>query len=59
MLHPENVLGHGFIIKGKVGRGRRKSSSFLSRHQASISSASSRLGGGVLLSSHGQDRSTN
>ena len=29
VLHPENLLGYSFVIKGKVGRGRRTSVSFL------------------------------
>ena len=41
MLRPENLPDHSFIIKGKVGRGRR-TLSFLSRHHASIISSSSR-----------------
>ena len=49
VLHPENLLGYSFVIKGKVGRGRRTSLSFLSRCHASIIS-SSRLSRGVFLS---------
>ena len=49
MLYPENLLGYSFIIKGKMGRGRRTSSSFLSRHHASIISSSSRLSQGIFL----------
>ena len=45
--HPKNLLGHSFIIKGKGGRGRRPSLSFLSRPHASIISFPSRLGRGV------------
>ena len=55
----ENLLGYSFIIKWKVGRGRRPSISFLSRCHASIMSSSSRYGRGVLLSLHSQARSTN
>ena len=55
---PENLLVYHFIIKGKVGRGRRPSLSFLSRHHASVISSSSRLTRGVLLSLHGEVRST-
>ena len=52
---PENLVGYSFIIKGKVGRGKRPPfSSFLSRCQASISSSSSVLGRGVYLFLHGQ-----
>ena len=57
--HPKNLLGHSFIIKGKGGRGRRPSLSFLSRPHASIISFPSRLGRGVFLSLHGPTRSTN
>ena len=46
VLHPENLVGFSFIIKGKVARGRR-TLSFLSRHHTSIISSSSRLGRGV------------
>ena len=54
MLCPENLVGYSFIIKGRVGRGKRPpSSSFLSRRQASIMSSFSRLG---FLSLHGQAR---
>ena len=54
---PENLVGHSFIIKGKIGRGERPpSSSFLSRHHASIINSSSRLGGGVFVSLGGQAR---
>ena len=49
MPHHKNLLGYNFIIKGKVGRGRRTSLSFLSRCHASIIS-SSRLSRGVFLS---------
>ena len=45
VLHPENLVGFSFIIKGKVARGRTLS--FLSRHHTSIISSSSRLGRGV------------
>ena len=44
MLRPENLPDHSFIIKGKVGRGRR-TLSFLSRRHASIISSSSRWSG--------------
>ena len=44
MLRPENLPDHSFIIKGKVGRGRR-TLSFLSRRHASIISSSSRQSG--------------
>ena len=50
MPHPRNLLGYSFIIKGKVGRGRRTSLPFLSRCHASITSSSSRLSRGVFLS---------
>jgi len=41
----KNLLGYSVITKGKVGRGERPfSSSFLSRHHASIVSSSSTLG---------------
>ena len=54
---PRELSGLQFIIKGKVGRGRRPpSSSFLSRRHASIISSSSGLGRGVFLSLHGQAR---
>ena len=54
---PKNLVGSCFIIKGKVGRGRRPPpSSFLSRRHASIISSTSRLGRGVFLSLHGQAR---
>ena len=56
---PENILGYSFIIKGKVGRGRRTSLSFLSGCHASIITSSFRSGRGVFLSLHGQARSTN
>ena len=46
---PENLLGYSFIIKGKVGRGRRPSLSFLNRHHASNISSSFRLGRGVFF----------
>ena len=57
VLHPENLLGYSFVIKGKVGRGRRTSVSFLSRRHASIISSTSKLSKGVFLSLHGQARS--
>ena len=46
---PSEPLGkpHSFIVKGKVGRGRRPSLSFLHRRHASITSSSSRLGRGI------------
>ena len=43
MLHPKNLVGYNFIIRGEVGRGRRASFSFLSRHHVSIISSSPRL----------------
>ena len=56
---PKNLLGYSFINKGKRveggGQERPPSSSFLSRSHASITSPSSRLGGGV-LSQRGQAR---
>ena len=55
--HPKNLLSYGFIIKGKVERGRT-SLSFLSRRHASVISSSSRLSRRVFLSLHGQTRST-
>ena len=52
-----NSVGYSFIIKGKIGRRKRPpSSSFSSRHQASIISSSSTSGRGVFLSLHGQAR---
>ena len=51
-------MGYSFIIKGKVGRGRRPPLPFLSRRRASIISSSSRLGKGVFLSLHGQAKLT-
>ena len=56
---PKNFLGYSFINSGRVGRGRRTSWSFLSRHHTSIISSSSRLTRAVFLSLHGQARSTN
>ena len=56
---PENLVGHIFIIKGREGRGRGPSLSFLIRCHVSIISFSSRLGRGVFLSLHSQARSTN
>ena len=47
---PENLLGYSFIIKGKVGRGRRPSLSFLNRRRIFIIGSSSRLSREVLLS---------
>ena len=47
---PKNFLSYDFIIKGKVGRGRRPSLSFLGRHVVFIISSSSRLSGGVFWS---------
>ena len=58
MLCPKNLPGYSFTIKN-VGRGRRTSFFFLSRHHASIISSSSRLSRGVFLSLQGQARSTN
>ena len=55
----ENWCRYSFIIKGKVGRGRRPSLSFLSRCHASIISSSSRLSKGFFLPLHGQARCTN
>ena len=57
--HLEDLLGYSFIIRGKVGRGKRPSLSFLNGRHASIISSSSRLGRGVFLSLHGKARSTN
>ena len=54
MPHPRNLLGYSFIIKGKVGRGRRTSLPFLSRCHASITSSSSTLDKGVFLCLHGR-----
>ena len=54
---PENLLGYRFIIKGKVGRGRRTSLSFVSRRHASIINSSSWLSRGVFLSLLVQTRS--
>ena len=54
----KSLLGYSFIIKRKVGTGRRPSLSFLSRHPASIISFS-KLSRGVFLSFHGQARATN
>ena len=57
MSCPENLVGYSFMIKKKVGRGKRPLySSFLTRHHASIISSSSRLGWTVFLSLHGQAR---
>ena len=56
---PENLVGYSFIIKGKVGRRRRRSLSFLSRHHACIISSSSRLSRGIFLFLHGQAKPTN
>lgn len=61
MTCPGNLLGYSFIfyiIKGKVGRRRRPSLPFLSRHHASVISFFSRLTRGVFLSLHGEARST-
>ena len=55
---PENLVGHIFMIKGREGRGRGPSLSFLIRCHVSIISFSSRLGRGVFLPLHGQARST-
>ena len=44
---PENLVGCSFIIKGKVGRRRRPSLSFLNRCHISI--ISSKVGPGSLL----------
>ena len=52
-------LGYSFIIKGKVGKVRKTSLSFLSRCHASIFSSSFRLSRGVFLSLYGLARSTN
>ncbi|KAM9089926.1 olfactory receptor 8K5-like [Megaptera novaeangliae] len=43
------VILYSFLIKGKVRRGKRPPSSFLNRHQTSIISSSSTLGGGSFL----------
>ena len=51
-------MGYSFLV-GIVGRGRRPSSSFLSRCHVFIISSSSRLSRGVFLSLHGQARFTN
>ena len=54
---PGNLVCYGFIIRGKVRRGKRPlSSSFFSRHQTSVISPSSTSGGGVFLSLHNQAR---
>ena len=51
---PKNLVGYSFIIKGKIGRGKRPlSSSPLSSHHTSINS-SSRLGREVFLSRCGR-----
>ena len=55
---PENLLGYGFMIKGKVGRGELLLS-FLSRRHAPIISSFSRLSRGLFLSLCSQVRSTN
>ena len=48
---PQVLVGHSFIIIGKVGRGKRVTfSSLLSRYHASIISSSSMSGGRVFLS---------
>ena len=59
MSLPENLLGYSFIVKGKVGKGKRTSLSFLSRHDASIIDFSSRLSRGAFLSIHSQAKSAN
>ena len=59
MPHPKNSLGYSFIIKGKVGSGRRTSLSFLSRCHGSIISSFSRLSRGVFLFLHCLTGSTN
>ena len=62
MTCPGNLLGYSFIfyiIKGKVGRRRGPSLSFLSRCHVLIISSSSRLSRGVFLSLCGQARYTN
>ena len=43
--HPENLVGYSFIIKGKVGRGKRPPSSLF--FESSIINSSYTLGGGV------------
>ena len=58
VLCPENLLGYSFIIKGKMGRGRRTSLTFLSRRDIFIISSSSRLSSGVFCL-HRQAGSTN
>ena len=50
---PGYLVGYIFILKGREGKGRRPSLSFLSRCHAFITSSSSRLG---FLSLHGQAR---
>ena len=48
---PKNLVSYSFIMKGKVGRGRRSpSSSFLSRCHVSIISSSSVVSRGVFSS---------
>ena len=58
MSLPENLQGYSFIVKGKVGKGKR-TLSFLSRPDAAIIKSSSRLSRGAFLSVHGQAKSTN
>ena len=55
---PQELTGYSFTIKGKAGRRRRHSLSFLSRRHASIISIS-RLIRGVFLSLYDQDSSKN
>ena len=43
--HPENLVGYSFIIKGKVGRGKRPPSSLF--FESSIINSFYTLGGGV------------
>jgi len=52
---PQSWVGLIFIIKGKVGRGRKPpSSSFSNRYQTSIIGSSSTLSRRVFLSLYGQ-----
>ena len=57
--HLENLLGYRFIIRGKVGRGKRPSLLFLNGRHASVISSSSRLGREVFLFLCGKARSAN
>ena len=58
MPPPENLVGYSYIIKEKLGRRRKSSFPFLSRHHVSIISSSSGLCRGVCLSLHCQARSS-